>query len=110
MEEENLEESKEQVVFKTPKLFGKDEDGFYKGIIEGIVSSKEYDILYISNRKKDFWIFSVFSHRQIGTFKVPKQHNFRIGDLVIVEKKNNTIVDVKKDKVTISNIDEIYKD
>ena len=85
--------------YKQPKLFGKDEDGFYLGKIEQIETAKEYDILDIKNRKTYGWILSLFTgYRQIGQFKVNKPHNFKEGDLVIVEKKDDKIIDVKEEK------------
>lgn len=92
--------------YKQPKLIGSDEDGLYLGRIEMIgtgrpykvfgLKSKDYgDTLYISNRHSPAWIFSLFTgYRQIGTFKVAFPNEFREGQDVIVEKKDNKIVDV----------------
>ena len=97
--------------YKKPKLIGKDEDGVYKGIIEQIEASREYDILDICNRRRNLWVLSIISgYRQLGQYKVAKPHHFEEGDLVIVEKKGDTIVDVKKDEITISNVNKIYVD
>jgi len=95
--------------FKNPKFIGNDEDGLYKGIVEQIETSKDYDILDLCNRKRNLWVFSIVSgYRQIGQFKVNKPHNFNEGDLVIAKKENNKITDVKKETIEISNINEIF--
>ena len=97
--------------FKKSVLIGKDEDGFYKGIVEQIETSKDYDILDLCNRKRNLWVFSIISgYRQIGRFKVNKPHNFNEGDLVIVKKENDMVIDVKKDKIVISNVNKLFKD
>jgi len=97
--------------YKKSKLIGKDEDGYYKGIVEQIETSKNYDILDLCNRKRNLWVFSIVSgYRQIGQFKVNKPHNFKEGDLVIVKKKNDKVIEVKKDKIVISNVHELFKD
>lgn len=95
--------------YKKPKLFGKDDDGTYKGLVEEIGTSRNYDMLYLSNRKPNWWVLSLVSgYRQIGIFKVVKGHDFKEGDLVIVTKKDNEVIEVKKDRITISNINEIF--
>jgi len=94
-------------MYKQPKLFGKDEDGKYLGRIEQIETATEYDILDISNRKPNLWIFSLFKgYRQIGKFKINKPHKFDEGDLVTIKKERGDIIDVKKDTITMSNINE----
>jgi len=94
-----------------PKLMGKDEDGLYKGLIQQIETAKDYDILDLCNRRRDLWVFFMFSgYRQIGQFKVNKPHNFNEGDLVIVKKENDMVIDVKKDKIVISNVNKLFKD
>jgi hypothetical protein len=93
--------------YKQPKLFGKDEDGFYLGKVEQIMTNPSIsicgntiikgglDTLCISNRCNNAWIFSLFSgYRQIGTYTSDK---FKEGDLVIVEKKHGKIISVEKD-------------
>jgi hypothetical protein len=96
--------------YKQPKWAGKDEDGYYKGIVEEIMTSKDYDILCVCNRRRFLWVFSLFNgYAQIGTFKIKKPNSFEIKDLVIAKKKDNKIVSVKKDVITVSNIDDIYK-
>ena len=94
-----------------PKLMGKDEDGLYKGLIQQIETAKDYDILDLCNRRRDLWVFFMFSgYRQIGQFKVNKPHNFNEGDLVIIEKKDDKVISVKKDTMSILNINEVFKD
>jgi hypothetical protein len=83
-------------MYKEPKLYGKDEDGEYLGRIEQIETSKEYDILDISNRKPYLWVLSLFNgYCQIGQFKVSKPHPFKEWQNVIVTKKDNEIIKVK---------------
>jgi len=90
-------------MLKKPKLIGKDEDGLYLGKIEqiethsgGLIDKTNYDILDISNRKPNLWIFSLLDgYRQVGQFKVLSPHKFKEGDLVIVHKKDNKIIDVQ---------------
>ena len=94
--------------YKEPKLFGKDEDGEYLGMIEQIGTSRNGDLLMIGNRKPNLWIFSLLNgYRQIGSFKlqpdfarsnIPQLNKFNEDDLVIVTKKDGKIVNVKKDK------------
>jgi len=82
-------------MFKEPKLFGKDEDGYYLGRIEEIGWGNKEDMLMISNRKQNLWVLSIFSgYRQIGCFDVDNPHDFEEGDLVIVTKKDNKIINV----------------
>ncbi|MEK6862051.1 MAG: hypothetical protein AABY07_08865 [Nanoarchaeota archaeon] len=87
--------------YKEPKVFGKDEDGEYLGKIEqigkGLLSKK--DTLYISNRRPNLWILSVFNgYKQIGIFETNKSTTFNEGDLVIVTKKGEKIINVVKDE------------
>jgi len=83
-------------MYKEAKLFGKDDDGEYLGRIEQIETSKEYDLLDISNRKPNGWIFSLFTkYRQIGRFRVPNPHQYHEGQDIIATKKDNKIVMVK---------------
>lgn len=88
--------------YKEPKLFGKDEDGFYLGKIEEIsyeFFNRNKEFLYVCNRKTNLWIFSLFNgYRQLGIFEIERGENqFREGDLVIVEKKDGVIVNVVKE-------------
>lgn len=95
------------MIYKEPKLFGKDEDGEYLGRIEEICTGRPLNLfgktllkesgdeLYISNRHHNLWAFSLLNgYRQIGIFEVAYPHNFREGQNVIVTKKNNKIVSV----------------
>ena len=97
-------------MFQEPKLFGKDEDGLYKGRIEEIGSGAGFklfgktlipdsaDVLHLSNRRPNLWLLSLFNgYRQIGTFEVKRPHNFSEGQDVIITKKNNVVVDVIAD-------------
>ena len=86
--------------FKKPKLFGKDEDGYYEGQIEQIGTAKDGNVLYISNRRAPLWVFSLFNgYRQIGTYKTTTEENnkFKEGDLVIAEKKDDKIIKMLKE-------------
>lgn len=97
--------------YKKTKFGIKDADGYYKALIEQIGTSKEYDMLDISNRRRDMWVFSLFNgYSQLGQFKAKKPHKFREGDLVIVKRDKGKIVEVKKDKVTVTNIRDIFVD
>lgn len=87
--------------FKEPKIFGKNEDGFYLGRIEDLGRTslfhalKDFDGLYISNRKPNLWVFSLFNgYRQVGTFLIKRPHDFKIGDLIIAEVKDGKIINV----------------
>jgi hypothetical protein len=85
--------------YKQPKLFGKDEDGEYLAMIEQIGTGQYEDTLYISNRKPNLYIFSIFNgYRQIGIFKT-NDHTFIEGEYVIVTKKEGKIVSCKEDKI-----------
>jgi 6-phosphogluconolactonase (cycloisomerase 2 family) len=91
-------------LYKNPKLF---EDGEYLGKIEMIGTTRTDEIyLYISNRKPNLWIFSLFNgYRQIGIFKATQfdsmrsteLNSFNEGDLVIVTKKDGKIIKIEKD-------------
>ena len=82
-------------LFQEAKLFGVNQDGFYKALIEQIETSGQYDVLDISNRKPYLWILSLFSgYVQLGQFKVNKPHCWKENDLVIVEIKSGKIVSV----------------
>lgn len=97
--------------YKTPKILGKDEDGFYRGIVEQIEVSDSYDILDLCNRSRNLSIFSLFNkYKQLGQFKVRKSHNFKEGDLVVLRKRNDKVIDVIKERITINNINEVFKD
>ena len=86
--------------YKEAKIFGKDEDGYYLGVIVQIETSKEYDILDISNRKPNLWVLNLFSgYRQIGKFKVDKPHTFNERDNIIVKKEDGIIIEVKTEEV-----------
>ena len=81
---------------KQVKLIGKDEDGLYLGRIEQIETAKKFDILDISNRKTNLWVFNMFNgYRQIGQFKVNKPHKYAEQQDVIVNKVDGKIIEVK---------------
>ena len=97
--------------YQEVKLWGKDDDGFYLGQIEEIATGSEIkigkfilqkerpDSLFIKNRKPFAWIFSIFTgYRQVGIFNVKRPHDFKEGDWVIAEKKDNKIIGVVKSK------------
>ena len=97
--------------YKQPNILGKDEDGFYKGIIEQIEVSENHDVLDVCNRARNLWVFSLFNkYKQLGQFKVKKSHNFKEGDLIIIKKRNDKVTDVMKERITISNINDVFKD
>ena len=96
--------------YKQPTFFGQVEDGLYKGLVEQIESSKEYDILDMSNRRRNLLVLSLFNgYRQIGQYKINKPHHFNEGDLVIITVQNNKVINVEKETITISNTREIFK-
>ena len=95
--------------YKTPKIFGKDEDGEYLGRIDEIGSGKglklfgktiipeSKDMLMISNRRSNLWVFSLFNgYRQIGRYSVLRPNEFQEGEDVIVTKKEGKIIKVIK--------------
>lgn len=85
-------------MYKEPRLVGKDDDGEYLARIEEIGISKNYDTLYISNRKTNCWVFSILTgYRQIGIFKVLKPHNYKEWQDIIVKKKDGKIICVEPD-------------
>lgn len=92
---------------KEAKLFGKNEDGEYLGRIEEIGTTRTDQIyIYISNRKSNLWILSLFiGYRQLGVFKATQYDSFRQRELnsfyegqdVIVTIKDGEIVNVKQE-------------
>ena len=83
------------VDYKVPKLFGVDDDGLYEARIEEIGTGwfSDEDTLYISNRRPDLWVLSLFNgYRQLGTFKVHKGHKYSERQDIIVEKKHGVII------------------
>lgn len=67
------------------------------GVVFGVFSKK--DVLYISNRKPNLWIFSLFNgYKQIGVFRIEQPHNFKEGEDVLVNQDILTgdILEVKK--------------
>lgn len=99
-----------KIEFKQPNYIGKDDDGFYKGIVEQIELSKGHDTLDICNRRRNLWLSIFNGYKQLGQFPVNKPHTHKEGDLVLVEKSGNIIVAIKKETITISNINELFKD
>jgi hypothetical protein len=81
--------------FNEPTLFGKNKDGYYLGKIKQIGTSKKEDLLVVSNRKVNTWIFSLFTDpRQLGLYIVKRPHKFKEGQEVIVELSNDVAIDV----------------
>ncbi len=96
------------VVYKEPKLIGKDEDGTYLARIEMIGSGKPLkifgktiikqskDTIYISNRKRSLWVLSLLNgYRQIGTFEVERPNKYQEGQDIIAKKENDKIVSIE---------------
>lgn len=89
------------------RLFGRNKEGVYQGKIEQIqtgrplkifgkqFSPEKGDTLCICNR--NFWLFAIFTYRQIGTFHVDYPHNFKERQNVIVIKDNYKIIEVQID-------------
>ena len=65
-----------------------------------LVTIKETaDLLMISNRKPNLWIFSIFNgYKQLGTIEICRPHDFKEGDNVIIYIENNKIIKVIKDE------------
>lgn len=85
--------------FKEAKLIRSNEDGYYQSRIEQIeIGWGGGEVLDISNRKPNLWIFSLFNgYRQIGWIK-GHFPNFKEGQDVIVKLKKGKIVEVIDDK------------
>lgn len=70
--------------------------------IEEIGSGKKKDLLLISNRKRNLWIFSLFNgYRQIGTFYIKKPHSFKEGEDIFVTLEDDKIMSVTGKSITI---------
>lgn len=76
-------------------MYGKNSSQF----LSGDNKNGSTDRLFLSNRKPNLWIFSLFNgYKQIGIFDVPTPHNFYEGQDVIVTKKGTQIVTVEKEE------------
>ena len=90
--------------FEEPNLLNPDKDGFYKARIEQVNTGRRLELLgyelfkergdelFLNNRPAPAWIFSLITgYRQLGVFKVPFPHDYKEGQDIIVEKKDDKI-------------------
>jgi hypothetical protein len=97
--------------FNKPKLIGKNDNGYYLGKIEQIGTGKTEDLLMVSNRKPNLWVFSLFNgYMQLGKHIVKRPHKFKESQEVIVELNDNQIIDVMADNIGNRQMGEVLNE
>ena len=97
------------MIDKIKKFINKHQNGEFKALIEEIGTGRKKDLLMISNRKRNLWILSLFNgYKQLGTMNIEKPHEYKEGDLITATIEQEKIKNIKKEYITISNINEIH--